>query len=69
MIAHGRNSVSALHDGIVTGNVNKVDVPYRLIIQNYNRIGDGARDMAQLFVQLIHEYEAGGCPVTVQFSL
>jgi len=63
---HGRNS-SALHDSIITGNVNKVDVPYRLIIQNYNRIGDGAREMAQVLVQLIHENEAGGCPVSVQF--
>ena len=34
---HGRN-FNALRDSISTGSINKVEVPYRLVIKNYDKI-------------------------------
>ena len=34
---HGRN-FNALRDSITTGSINAVEVPYRVVIQNYDKI-------------------------------
>ena len=62
---HGRN-FDALRDSIGTGSVNAVEVPYRLVIQNYDKIGPSARQMVADFVDLIHELAAEGCPVEIR---
>jgi RNAse (barnase) inhibitor barstar len=62
---HGRN-LDALIDSIETGDINRVEVPYRLVIKNYDSVGDGARQMAKDFVDLIHEIAGRGCPVEVR---
>jgi hypothetical protein len=35
---HGRN-FNALRDSIATGQINRIEVPYRLVIANYDKIG------------------------------
>jgi RNAse (barnase) inhibitor barstar len=62
---HGRN-FNALRDSIATGSINTVEVPYRLVIQNYDKIAPSARQMANDFVDLIRELAAEGCPVDVR---
>jgi len=61
---HGRN-FNALIDSIETGNINEIEVPYRLIITNSASVGEGARKMVNDFVDLIHEIKARGCPVEI----
>lgn len=61
---HGRN-FNALRDSISGGSINQLEVPYRLVIKNYDKISGEAKEMADDFVDLIHELAAEGCPVEV----
>ncbi len=62
---HGRN-FNAVNDSIAGGKINKVEVPYRLVIQNYDSIGAEAKKMADAFINLIHEIGEQGCPVEIR---
>ena len=64
---HDRN-FDALIDGIATGSINEVEVPYRLVIRNYGSIDTGARKMVDDFVDLIHHLGAEGCPVEIRIE-
>jgi hypothetical protein len=64
---HGRN-FSALNDSIATGNINKTEVPYRIVIRNANRIGTGAAELVGHFEDLIREIHAKGCPVEMRLD-
>ena len=46
---HGRN-FNALRDSIATGAINAVEVPFTLVIQNYDKIAPSAKQMADDFV-------------------
>ena len=59
---HGRN-FDALRDSIATGSINAMEVPYRLVIKNYDEIAPSARQMADDFIQLIRDLASEGCPV------
>lgn len=61
---HGRN-FDALRDSIAGASINQVEVPYRLVIKNYDKISGEAKGMADEFVDLIHELAAEECPVEV----
>jgi hypothetical protein len=54
---HGRN-FNALIDSIGTGQINEIEVPYCIVIRNYDRIGLGAVKAAADFVSLIGEIKA-----------
>jgi RNAse (barnase) inhibitor barstar len=62
---HGRN-LDALADSISGGSINQVEVPYRLVIKSYDRIGPHAKAMADSFVNLFRELAADGCPVEIR---
>jgi RNAse (barnase) inhibitor barstar len=62
---HGQN-FDALIDSIETGQINAVEVPYRVVIQNYSLISPDARQMASDFVDLLHEIAARGCRVEIR---
>ena len=62
---HGRN-FNALNDSISTGSINEVEVPYTLVIKNYDMIGWHARKMADDFIDLIHELAGRGCPIGIR---
>jgi RNAse (barnase) inhibitor barstar len=61
---HGRN-LDALNDSISTGNINEIEVPYRVVIRNASHAQDAARRMIPTLVDLIRRIEATGCPVSV----
>ena len=61
---HERN-FDALRDSIAGGSINQLEVPYRLVIKNYDMISGEAKGMADDFVDLIHELAAEGNPVEV----
>ena len=50
---------------IANGSINKVEVPCRLVLKNYDLISGEAKKMTDDFVDLIHEIAARGCPVEV----
>lgn len=64
---HGRN-FNALNDSIAGGQINEVEVPYRLVIQNYDSIDAEALKMANDFIGLIREIGARGCPVGIRID-
>jgi len=62
---HGRN-FNALNDSIAGGDINRIEVPYELNIQNYDKITGEAKNMTEDFINLIRELEANGCPVKIR---
>jgi RNAse (barnase) inhibitor barstar len=62
---HGRN-FNALNDSIGTGAINQIEVPYCLVIQNYDLIREGASKMVDKFIAFIRELKARGCEVDVR---
>ena len=65
---HGRN-FDALRDSISAGSINQLEVPYRIVIKNYDKISGEAKGMADDFVDLIYELAAEGCPVEVRVEV
>jgi RNAse (barnase) inhibitor barstar len=61
---HGRN-LDALNDSIATGNINQIEVPYRIVIENLSQAEPDARATTGRFIELIHQLEAEGCPIAV----
>jgi len=64
---HGRN-FDSLNDSIANGSINQVEIPYRLVLKNYDLISGEAKKMTDDFVDLIHEIAARGCPVDVRID-
>jgi RNAse (barnase) inhibitor barstar len=64
---HGRN-FNALNDSIVTGDVNSVEVPYRLIIRDLHNASPAAKSFAEDLIQVITEFGDWGCPVWAQVA-
>jgi RNAse (barnase) inhibitor barstar len=62
---HGRN-LDALADSISGGSINQVEVPYRVVIKSYDKIGPEAKAMTDRFISLVHELAAEGCPVEIR---
>jgi RNAse (barnase) inhibitor barstar len=62
---HGHN-FDALRDSIAGGSINQLEVFYRLVIKNYDKIGGEAKGMSDDFIDLVHELAAEGCPVEVR---
>jgi hypothetical protein len=57
-----------LDHSIATGQINAVEVPYCIVIQNYSLVGEEARQMAGNFVDLIRDLAAEGCPVEIKIE-
>lgn len=63
---HGRN-FNALIDSIGAGGINDIEVPYRIVIQNFDLIAGEARQMAADFADLLRELpQMRECPVEVE---
>lgn len=50
---------------IVTGDINQIEVPYRIRIREFSQMGPAAHQVADQFVTLIQRFERTGCPVSV----
>lgn len=64
---HGRN-FNALDDSISTGSINRVEVPYRVLIRNSRRVNGEAAAFLSKFAELINELNARGCPVELRME-
>jgi RNAse (barnase) inhibitor barstar len=62
---HGRN-FDALYDSIATGQINAVEVPYRIVISNTSKAGEDARAIILDFAKLIREIAASSCPIEIE---
>jgi RNAse (barnase) inhibitor barstar len=62
---HGKN-FNALHDSIVSGQINTVEVPYTLTIREISSAKSDARFFVEELVRLISGFEAEGCPISIQ---
>jgi RNAse (barnase) inhibitor barstar len=61
---HGRN-LDALADSISGGSINRVEVPYKVVIKSYDKIAPQAKEMTDRFINLIRELSAAGCSVEI----
>jgi len=59
---HGRN-LDALHDSIGSGEINKIEVPYRIVVRNLSSAGTDAMAIVDRFKEVIHHLNTTGCPV------
>jgi hypothetical protein len=61
---HGRN-FDALNDSIVGGGINRVDLPYVLVIENLDGTSAEGYVATQQFILFVRELEGKGCPISV----
>ena len=59
---HGRN-LDALNDSIGAGEINEIEVPYRLVVRNLDGAGSQAKAVVGRFKEVIHHLVETGCPV------
>jgi RNAse (barnase) inhibitor barstar len=64
---HGRN-FDALVDSIETGEINKIEVPYCLVIKDVGVAEPEAAEMIGRFADLIKELRDRGCDVDVRIE-
>jgi RNAse (barnase) inhibitor barstar len=60
---HGRN-FDALNDSICSGGINKIEVPYRIVIHNAPQDNEMVRGVLEDFGDLIRHLQSDGCPVS-----
>ena len=62
---HGKN-FNAIRDSIALGQINKVEVPYRLVLSNYDLVDPALKGDAENFLNLIRELAAEGVAVGIR---
>jgi len=62
---HGRN-FNALDDSIGAGGISRIDVPYRLVVQNLRAANQETKNLISDFAKLIERLQTNGCPVELQ---
>jgi RNAse (barnase) inhibitor barstar len=61
---HGRN-FDALRDSIITGGINQIEPPYRIILNRKWTVRRQTRQLIKSFIGLIREFESRGHPVEI----
>ena len=61
---HGRN-LDALNDSIGTGQINQIEVPYRIVVKNLGSAGAEAKQIVDRFMEVVHHLAETGCPVEI----
>ena len=61
---HGRN-FNALRDSIITGNINEVDLPYKIYISGLSKMPAEPRRVVMNFCSLIQEFRSEGHIATI----
>jgi RNAse (barnase) inhibitor barstar len=59
---YGRN-LNALNDSIGAGEINEIEVPYRLIVRNVDGAGQEAKAIVGWFKEVNCQLVETGCPV------
>jgi RNAse (barnase) inhibitor barstar len=60
---HGRN-FDALNDSIAGEGINKIEVPYRVVIRNAPHKNEMVKQVLGEFGELFHHLQSAGCPVS-----
>lgn len=55
---------NALRDSIAGGGINKIEVPYRIIVRNAPSENEMVKSVLNDFADLVHHMQSDGCPVT-----
>ena len=61
---HGRN-FDALNDSIAGGSINKIEVPYRIVIRNAKRESAIVNGVLSELTDFFHHMQSKGCPVSL----
>ncbi|HEY4008632.1 MAG TPA: barstar family protein [Acidobacteriaceae bacterium] len=61
---HGRN-FDALRDSIKGGQINEIEVPYRMVVRGLGSASNEAVAITMEFVDLVHRLAQEGCPVEI----
>lgn len=64
---HGKN-FDALHDSIVTGQINSLEVPYTLSICGMSSAKPEVRLFVKHLIDLISRFESEGCPISIRIK-
>lgn len=64
---HGRN-LDALDDSIGTGNINKIDLPYKIIITGFNKMGEQAKQIVNDFESLVKDLQSEGKQILIEIK-
>jgi RNAse (barnase) inhibitor barstar len=64
---HGRN-FNALRDSIGGGQINEVELPYRIIIRGLACASTNAREIAMSFEDLVRGLAREGCRVEIELE-
>ena len=59
---HGKN-FNALRDSIKAGQINRIEVPYCLVLKHYSMVPDDLRETTRHFIDLILELAHEGVPI------
>ncbi len=62
---HGR-CFDALNDSITTGGINKIEVPYRIVVRGARGADSEAADFLKELADLLGDFGAKGCPVEMR---
>jgi RNAse (barnase) inhibitor barstar len=65
---HGRN-FNALRDSIATGDINGIEVPYRIVFINYRLVSTDVKPLADNFTDLITELDNEGVKVSIRIEM
>ncbi len=61
---HGKN-LDALNDSIANGEINAIEIPYRLVVQHSGSASGTAVKMMNDLVDLVRDIAARGFPVEI----
>jgi hypothetical protein len=64
---HGKN-FNALNDSIVTGGINTIEVPYKILICEAKKASFEVRQFLSALADFLSAREAEGCPVSIQIE-
>ncbi len=64
---HGRN-LDALSDSIGGGQINAIEVPYRIVIRGLACASTNAREIAMQFEDVVRSLAREGCPVEIELE-
>jgi RNAse (barnase) inhibitor barstar len=64
---HGKN-LDAVRDSIGTGRINGIEVPYCLVLRNYDHLPDHLKEKTDFFIEAISDLAKEGIPVEIRIE-
>jgi len=64
---HGKN-LNAIRDSIASGQINKIEVPYRLVFTNYASLSGELKQVTDFFIEAVSDLKKEGISVDVRIE-